>query len=59
MLSAWGNKRIADMSRNDLIVALNQLYESYKDISRTRMLEVSRLKEIHYTHDQADSKMTP
>ena len=36
-LAAFGTKRIADMSRDDLIDALNRMHRSYMAIARINM----------------------
>lgn len=38
MIAAYGNKRIADMSRDDLINALDEMCERYMMLNRSRML---------------------
>lgn len=61
-LAAWGNKRIADMSRDELIAALNEASASYMAIARST-LNPSELKPITFEVKEAekifDSIQTP
>ena len=36
-LSAWRGKRIDDMSRDELVIALNEMHASYTAIARSTM----------------------
>ena len=57
-LAAWGFKRIADMSREDLIDALNECHRSYRDVVRANMQhQPVPLPVFNWTYDQGDAYM--
>ena len=54
-LAAWGLQRIADMSREDLIRALNQSHRSYMAIARLQM-SPSEVPQMAWSMEQADAR---
>lgn len=50
MIAAWGLKRIEDMSRDDLILALNEMHERYMMLIRARMYS----NEVPVFHEDMD-----
>jgi hypothetical protein len=54
-IAAWGLQRIADMSREDLIRALNQSHRSYMAIARLQM-SPSEVPQMTWGMEQADAR---
>jgi len=55
VLAAWGLQRIADMSREDLIRALNDSTRSYMAIARLQM-SPSEVPHMTWGVEQADAR---
>jgi hypothetical protein len=55
ILAAWGLQRIADMSREDLIRALNDSTRSYMAIARLQM-SLSEVPQMEWSMEQADAR---
>jgi len=54
-LSAWKDKRLADMDRADLIAALQDIWRMYCDVNR-RSMTSSAVPQFQFTDEQADAK---
>lgn len=55
ILAAWGLQRIADMSREDLIRALNDSHRSYMAIARLQM-SPSEVPQMSWSMEQAEAR---
>lgn len=51
MISAYGLKRVEDMSREELILALNEMIERYMLLNRAKMLG----NEVPVFHEDMDA----
>lgn len=56
MLVAFGTKRIVDMTRDELIDALNQMHRSYMAIARANMT-TSEVPVFHEDMDKWNDKL--
>jgi hypothetical protein len=57
-LLAWGLKRIVDMSREELIDALNEMHRMYMDVARANMAKSpTPLGRYDWSVEEADEAM--
>jgi hypothetical protein len=57
-LAAWGFKRIVDMSREELIDALNEMHRMYMDVARANMANSPAvISQFDWSVEEADEAM--
>lgn len=55
-LAAWGTKRIVEMTRDEMLAALNALHRSYMAVIRTKM-ETNEVPVFHEDMDKWNEKL--